>query len=109
MKKRLPFALGLTALIALGCLAQQNDPSKTAPEGAFPKIVASRRTLTERGGRVDWCPSTNMIAFDRLTGANICEVYVIRPDGSKIAVYYATFGRGAVTQTIDILELNQAY
>lgn len=82
MKKQLAFALMLTVLITLGCLAQQNSPSKTAAGSAFSTIVASRRTLSEHGGRVDWCPANNMIAFDRMTGSDTSEVYVIRPDGN---------------------------
>ncbi|MBW2443589.1 MAG: hypothetical protein JRH12_24170 [Deltaproteobacteria bacterium] len=35
--------------------------------------------------------------------------YAWGPSGREIAVYYATFGRGAVTQQIDILHLNGAY
>jgi hypothetical protein len=35
--------------------------------------------------------------------------YAWDPTGREIAVYYATFGRGTITQTIDILHLNQAY
>jgi Tol biopolymer transport system component len=45
-------------------------------------IVVSQQILTERGGRLDWCHRTNLIAFDRVTSANSSEVYTIRPDGS---------------------------
>ena len=40
------------------------------------------RTLTTQGGRVDWCAANNLIAFDRVTGTDSSEVFVIRPDGS---------------------------
>ena len=82
MKKRFISILGPVVLIALGCLASQNNPSQPMAEEAVPKIVVSRQTLTTNGGRVDWCPSTNMIAFDRVTGETTSEVYAIRPDGS---------------------------
>ena len=35
--------------------------------------------------------------------------YAWSPSGREIAVYYATFGRGAITQAIDILRLDRAY
>jgi hypothetical protein len=35
--------------------------------------------------------------------------YAWGPSGREIAVYYATFGRGSITQQIDILSLDRAY
>jgi hypothetical protein len=35
--------------------------------------------------------------------------YAWSPSGREIAIYYATFGRGAVTQKIDILRLDRDY
>jgi len=82
MRKRFTAMLGLVAAIAAGCLAQSGNVPQPAIDDAFSKVVVSRQTLTERGGRVDWCPTTNLIAFDRMTGDKSSEVYVIRPDGS---------------------------
>ena len=82
MAKWFIFTLGLIATVVIGCLSQPQNGAHSATESAFGNIVASRRTLTDNGGRVDWCPTTNLIAFDRMTGANTSEVYVIRPDGN---------------------------
>ena len=47
----------------------------------------------------------------RLTGRGrvLTSDYAWSPTGREIAVYYATFGQGATTQTIDILHLDRAY
>jgi len=82
MAKRFTFAVGLLAAIVIGCLSRQEGVTGSTTGDEFRNIVTSHRTLTEHGGRVDWCPSTNLIAFDRMTGENTSEVYVIRPDGS---------------------------
>jgi hypothetical protein len=80
--KRLPFAFGLIAAIIIGCLSNQASVANSAAENEFRSIVVSHRTLTAQGGRVDWCASNNLIAFDRMTGTESSEVFVIRPDGS---------------------------
>ncbi len=72
----------LLAIIVIGCLPRQETVTPSAPQDAFRNIVVSQRTLTENGGRVDWCAANNLIAFDRVTGSSTSEVYVIRPDGS---------------------------
>jgi hypothetical protein len=82
MVKRLLFALGLIAAIVIGCLSNQGSVTNSAAEDEVGKIVVSRRALTAHGGRVDWCASNNLIAFDRMTGTDSSEVFVIRPDGS---------------------------
>jgi hypothetical protein len=82
MVKRLPFAFGLIAAIIIGCLSNQASVTNSAAENEFRNIVVSHRTLTAQGGRVDWCASNNLIAFDRMTGTESSEVFVIRPDGS---------------------------
>jgi hypothetical protein len=82
MVKRLPFALGLIAAIVIGCLSHQEAVTNSVAEEAPGKIVVSRRVLTAQGGRVDWCAANNLIAFDRMTGADSSEVFAIRPDGS---------------------------
>jgi hypothetical protein len=82
MVKRLPFTLALLAVVVIGCLSHQAAVTNSASADASGNIVASRRTLTAHGGRVDWCAANNLIAFDRMTGAASSEVFVIRPDGS---------------------------
>lgn len=82
MAKRFIFTLGLLSTIVIGCLSHQEPVIHSATGDELRNIVVSRRTLTAHGGRVDWCASTNLIAFDRMTGTNTSEVYVIRPDGS---------------------------
>jgi hypothetical protein len=65
-----------------------------------------------------WAREMNTGTFFRLTDFNsrlsgngriLTSDYAWSPSGRQIAVYYATFGRGAVTQTIDILSLDRAY
>lgn len=43
------------------------------------------RLLTDRGGRVDWSPDGNWIAFDRLGDDNYYDIWLTRPDGSDEA------------------------
>lgn len=74
--------LGILAAIVIGCLSRQAGVTLNAAGDEVGNAVVSRRTLTANGGRVDWCGSTNLIAFDRVTGAETSEVYTIRPDGS---------------------------
>jgi hypothetical protein len=66
----------------IGCLSNQEVVADSAAKDVSSTIVESRRTLTAQGGRVDWCAATNQIAFDRMTGTDTSEVYVINPDGS---------------------------
>jgi hypothetical protein len=82
MVKRLPFAFGLLAAMVIGCLSDRAAVTNSAAGDASGSPVVSRRILTANGGRVDWCASNNLIAFDRMTGADSSEVFVIRPDGS---------------------------
>jgi len=82
MVKHLPFASGLFVAIVIGCLSHQTAVSDSVAGDQLGKIVVSRRTLTAQGGRVDWCAANNLIAFDRMTGSDSSEVFVIRPDGS---------------------------
>jgi len=80
--KRLAISIGLLSAIVIGCLSDQETVADNSASIASGTIVESRRTLTARGGRVDWCAATNQIAFDRMTGTDTSEVYVINPDGS---------------------------
>ena len=82
MAKRFTLTIGLFVVIVIGCSARQESATQSATGPEFSNIVVSRRTLTTNGGRVDWCASNNLIAFDRMTGTDTSEVYVIRPDGS---------------------------
>jgi hypothetical protein len=82
MVKQLPFTLGLLAAIVIGCLSHQETVTNSATGDELGNVLVSRRTLTARGGRVDWCASNNLIAFDRMTGTDTSEVFVIRPDGN---------------------------
>ena len=81
MAKRITLALSLLAVIVIGCLSHQEAVTYSTAGDELGNIVVSRRTLTAQGGRVDWCSSNNLIAFDRMTGKNTSEVYVISPDG----------------------------
>lgn len=80
--KRLPFMFGLLAVVVIGCLPHQEAGTNSAAGDESSSIVVSRRTLTAQGGRVDWCAANDLIAFDRMTGADSSEVFAIRPDGS---------------------------
>ena len=82
MSRKFIFLLGLFALIHIACLSHQVNVGYSNADDELRTIVVSRRTLTEHGGRVDWCAANNLIAFDRMTGTDTSEVYVIRPDGS---------------------------
>lgn len=82
MVKQFQITIAVVAAIMIGCLPRQGDKTAIAAGDDIGNPVVSHRNLTEHGGRVDWCPSTNLIAFDRMTGKNTSEVFVIRPDGS---------------------------
>ena len=45
-------------------------------------LVTKVTTLTDKGGRVDWSPQGDRIAFDRLNNQGYFEIYTMRPDGS---------------------------
>lgn len=45
----------------------------------------------------------------KIRGRVLTSDYAWGPDGREIAVYYATFGGGAISQKIDILRLDRAY
>ena len=83
MGKWLTLTFSLLAAIVIGCLSHQPAVTHSAAGGELSKVAVSRRTLTAHGGRVDWCAANNLIAFDRMTGTETSEVYVIRPDGSE--------------------------
>lgn len=74
--------MGLLSVLVVGCLSDKEIETDNAASIASGTIVESRRTLTANGGRVDWCAATNQIAFDRMTGTDTSEVYVINPEGS---------------------------
>jgi hypothetical protein len=82
MGRQLIFLLSLIASIQIACLSHREDVRHSHADEELRNIVVSRRTLTEHGGRVDWCAANNLIAFDRMTGKDNSEVFVIRPDGS---------------------------
>ena len=133
MPRRLPLTAGLFAAIVIGCLLPQEAVTNSATADELGKIVVSRRTLTAQGGRVDWKnpPDTartlrlelwarqmstgnifrptdfNKQLADR--GRVLTSDYAWGPLGREIAVYYATFSRGLVTQKIDILSLDRTY
>lgn len=81
MVKRLPVAFGLLGAIVIGCLSQQTAMTGNTAGNELSSIVVSHRALTAQGGRVDWCAANNLIAFDRMTGSDASEVFVIAPDG----------------------------
>ena len=83
MAKRIILTFGLLAVIVIGCLSQHEAVTHSASGDKTGNIVVSRRTLTAQGGRVDWCAANNLIAFDRMTGADTSEVYVVSPNGSE--------------------------
>jgi Tol biopolymer transport system component len=65
-----------------------------------------------------WARETRTGNIFRLTDFNkqmanrervLTSDYAWSPSGREIAIYYATFGRGAVTQKIDILRLDRDY
>jgi hypothetical protein len=81
MAKRIIITFGIFVVIVSGCLSRQESSTNSATVNGSNHIVVSRRTSTANGGRVDWCASNNLIAFDRMTGSDTSEVFVIRPDG----------------------------
>lgn len=68
--------------------SQEQDtapPEDTAPpSGVDAYVRASLELLVEDGGRVDWSPDGDWIAFDRCDGeGDIYRLYRIQPDGSE--------------------------
>ena len=58
-------------------------PARAQTEPPAPPItVVATRTLTEDGGRLDWCHASDTIAFDRVIRRGVSEVFTIDPDGS---------------------------
>lgn len=44
--------------------------------------VESVRTISERGGHLDWCHAKNIVAFAHESHRSTSEIYTIKPDGS---------------------------
>ena len=82
---RVPWLVG--AAIAVRAL-WPDAPAWAQSEPAVPGVstqpvaVVSSRTLTDNGGRLDWCHATDTIAFDRVVGRGASEVFTINPDGT---------------------------
>jgi hypothetical protein len=59
-------------------------PEAAAPDGAIPDdyAVAAITVLTETGGRVDWAPSGDRIAYDAPDANGVFGVYTMAPDGT---------------------------
>lgn len=53
--------------------------STNAAQPAVTKVTL----LTEQGGRLDWSPRGDLIAFDRLAEGGFFEIYSMRPDGTE--------------------------
>ncbi|MEE9609355.1 MAG: hypothetical protein V3U03_16565, partial [Myxococcota bacterium] len=68
---------------ACGC-APGSGPPIPSGTAAVPEVVSSRDLGVRRGGRLDWCHASNLIAFDAVTPKRTTEVYTIRPDGSDV-------------------------
>ena len=47
------------------------------------------KTLLQPGGRVDWCPATGLLAYDRLGAGGFYELCTCQPDGSGLKVISA--------------------
>lgn len=73
-------SLILLAAVVPPVVAASAPPAR-AQDARLPQVVATR-TLTENGGRVDWCHKKNLIAFDRVRGPGRLDVYIVRPDGT---------------------------
>ena len=58
--------------------------------------VKSITTLKEKGGRVDWSHTLNLVAFDKTGSDNYYDVYTMNPDGS--GEQCLTCGKSAVPQ-----------
>src|SRR5688500_16297500 len=76
---------GATLLVVLVAIAMARPPRSqhTVSAGAPGSPVATIRTLTADGGRVDWSHAgDDRIAFDRKGDDGYFDVYTMNPDGS---------------------------
>ena len=83
-----PIALAATlaATLAGGCRASD----RRAPATPEPTPLATARgavtrltTIEPNGGRVDWTPARDLIAYDKHERNRPYEIHVMRPDGSE--------------------------
>ena len=81
-----PLWLVAALIVMPACLPEANAWAQSEPAApgiaAPPVTVVASRTLTDNGGRLDWCRATDTIAFRRVVGRGVSEVYTIDPDGS---------------------------
>ena len=62
--------------------ASNVEPIPTT-SGCPSRYVSRITTIAESGGRVDWSPATDLIAFDRLGEDGYYDLYTMQPDGSN--------------------------
>jgi Tol biopolymer transport system component len=64
-----------------GCANQALKPDKESAYTSDYSITIT--TITEKGGRVDWSHTLNLIVFDRKGEDGFYDVYIMGPDGTN--------------------------
>ncbi len=72
-------AIGATVLLAQNV---HDYVAKGSPSGAGPHVTSIKYLVKGMGGRVDWLPNSNLIAYDTPNQRGFTDVYVMNSDGS---------------------------
>ncbi|MBU2592538.1 hypothetical protein KKD61_03710 [Patescibacteria group bacterium] len=62
---------------------QINLPINITEQSTPPFTVENIELFLERGGRVDWCPGNNLIAYDVLESDGYYDIHIIKPDKTE--------------------------
>jgi hypothetical protein len=73
--------IGFVLAVVAACGGGTDDPS---PPPSTEAQVNAVRVLTLDGGRLDWSPDGQRIAFDRFGADGYADVYVMNTDGSGV-------------------------
>lgn len=93
MNKKLLAGILILIVFSIGCQSDThtdvNAPAKKAGEIRIQRTaeqqspVKSIRTIEENGGRVDWSPKGDLIAFDRKGEDGYYDIWIMNTDGSQ--------------------------
>lgn len=86
MKYRVCLAQCTTVLLVGMAMAMAGTAARAQ---VAPPPTVTIKPLLKPGGRVDWCPATGLIAFDRAGANGIYELCTCKADGSDIKVISA--------------------
>lgn len=77
-------AVIILLLVMSGCAKQESvTPADTGKPEHTPEYSVRITTVKEKGGRLDWSHTLNVIAFDKRGEDRFYDVYIMNPDGTN--------------------------